>query len=449
MTPEFASVLNDETQNSAPVTNDLGDAESTTTDASMDIAAEATDTETVELVSDEGKAPVSPVDKAGHAFEPDLKQEITVETVPEQAKDTARHDASPMSALVQGLSFAGLGKGQVSKPPALAPGSEMRDAASNRLGDMPGNGHANIKTMPATPERLAQERLMLPTIGAASNQTPLPRVDSAAQQTEMLPQPAHGIGERGTPKTLTSVGASKTPHAANLLESTELRTGAALHSAKSETSYTPGISHTQPSPTPTLSRIHETARGGVTAQPALVTIGTATDASKVSEPPFVASDIVWDTRPGGLANTPTNLAQPQRTELPPHVAQAMAEALKRAPDKAIEIALSPAELGRVRMTMSPQDTGMSVWITAERGETLELMRRHIDDLDQALADLGFEDVSFTFEQNDQPGDEAFDHESMFPGSENTSAETDNLSTNTIAAVPLAHHAAPTGIDMRL
>jgi len=46
------------------------------------------------------------------------------------------------------------------------------------------------------------------------------------------------------------------------------------------------------------------------------------------------------------------------------------------------------------------DTGISVLITAERPETLDLMRRHIDQLAEEFRSLGYEDIGFEFTGRD-------------------------------------------------
>lgn len=62
----------------------------------------------------------------------------------------------------------------------------------------------------------------------------------------------------------------------------------------------------------------------------------------------------------------------------------------------VEISLSPAELGRVRLSMAPGEAGLMVTIYAERPETLDLMRRHGDQLMQELRQAGFDRAEFTF-----------------------------------------------------
>jgi hypothetical protein len=87
------------------------------------------------------------------------------------------------------------------------------------------------------------------------------------------------------------------------------------------------------------------------------------------------------------------------------VARQIADALKNGADRPIELTLSPSELGRVRMSLSATDTGVSLVIHADRPETLDLMRRNITELDREFVDMGYAEISFSF----SGGDGAEDH----------------------------------------
>ena len=77
----------------------------------------------------------------------------------------------------------------------------------------------------------------------------------------------------------------------------------------------------------------------------------------------------------------------------------MHDIARRLPDGVVEVTLSPEELGRVRVSMQASESGMTVQITAERPETLELMRRHIDVLAGELRGQGHTGLAFSFAQN--------------------------------------------------
>lgn len=69
----------------------------------------------------------------------------------------------------------------------------------------------------------------------------------------------------------------------------------------------------------------------------------------------------------------------------------------RMPDQPIEIALDPPELGRVRMVFSHVDGALVLAITADRPETLDLMRRHADLLAREFSDAGLGGTAFSFQ----------------------------------------------------
>ena len=67
-------------------------------------------------------------------------------------------------------------------------------------------------------------------------------------------------------------------------------------------------------------------------------------------------------------------------------------------DGPVELSLSPEELGKVKMTLSATDGAMTLVVTAERHDTLDLLRRNIDQLAQDFRDLGYDSLEFSFGQ---------------------------------------------------
>ncbi|MCR9146865.1 MAG: flagellar hook-length control protein FliK [Rhodobacteraceae bacterium] len=90
--------------------------------------------------------------------------------------------------------------------------------------------------------------------------------------------------------------------------------------------------------------------------------------------------------------------QPPQADIPRHVAQQIVAAVRSGGEMASELHLSPSELGRVRISLSSSDLGMIVSIVADRPETLELMRRHADQLAQDFHDIGYHAAQFSFGQ---------------------------------------------------
>ena len=81
---------------------------------------------------------------------------------------------------------------------------------------------------------------------------------------------------------------------------------------------------------------------------------------------------------------------------------------RTAVDGAIEVKLSPEELGRVRLSMTGAENGMTVQVTAERPETLDLIRRNIELFASDLLEQGFQNLSFSF-GDDQANDSGKDN----------------------------------------
>ncbi len=94
-----------------------------------------------------------------------------------------------------------------------------------------------------------------------------------------------------------------------------------------------------------------------------------------------------------------NAAERARADLPAarSVIQQITHSVSRPnAEGVIEVRLQPEELGRVRLTMVAAEAGLNIQVTAERPETLDLIRRHIDMFESDLRDQGFDGMSFSF-----------------------------------------------------
>jgi Flagellar hook-length control protein FliK len=78
----------------------------------------------------------------------------------------------------------------------------------------------------------------------------------------------------------------------------------------------------------------------------------------------------------------------------------LVDAVVQQAGRPVEVALNPEELGRVRIALTTLESGISVAIVAERPETLELMRRHIEQLEAEFRQLGYENIGFEFSGGD-------------------------------------------------
>lgn len=196
----------------------------------------------------------------------------------------------------------------------------------------------------------------------------------------------------------------------------------------------------QPATQPPVSARQQPAQPDVPTPPLVTTDMIPPDMGESLETPDL---FPVETRP--IDSTGTRLDTiTTRPEVARHVAQQLAEVARQMPDRPIELALNPEELGRVRLTFTMTDGGISVAVIAERGETMDLLRRHIDTLAQEFRDMGYKDVNFEFSRNGQgdtgQGDTNHDH----------SANSDTSPTDTEALAPVQLSLEPsTGLDLRL
>lgn len=73
------------------------------------------------------------------------------------------------------------------------------------------------------------------------------------------------------------------------------------------------------------------------------------------------------------------------------------DAMRQTPGAAVlDVSIHPEELGRLRLVFAPAETGLAVTLQADRPETLDLLRRHVELLQADLREQGFGDVSFRF-----------------------------------------------------
>ena len=101
------------------------------------------------------------------------------------------------------------------------------------------------------------------------------------------------------------------------------------------------------------------------------------------------------------ATTQQGLPTPMSPAQAQQVTRQIAVAIQNNANRTVELTLSPAELGRVRISLSSADAGMVVSIQADRPETLDLMRRNAELLADDFRDIGYDGATFSFEGSDQ------------------------------------------------
>lgn len=180
--------------------------------------------------------------------------------------------------------------------------------------------------------------------------------------------------------------------------------------------------------------------------PSLTQVAAAQDAGNPDIPLVINGDVEaatnWDSR----ATTPASLAQTlARPETPGMIGRQMAEVLQRLPDRPVELALNPEELGRVRLSISAAESGITVSVLAERPETLDLMRRHIDQLAREFQALGYTNINFAF--NEGQSEHGENHgEAGNPRGDTHPITSSDAVPETASPIKLG---ATTGVDLRL
>lgn len=126
----------------------------------------------------------------------------------------------------------------------------------------------------------------------------------------------------------------------------------------------------------------------------------ATDAAVKAAPEPAPLFILPDSRSApettGAARIEQSAPAPARFEAPEAARLALA-AIRAERGGGIDLRLDPPDLGRVRIQFSFERADIVVaTVSSERGETLDLMRRHGDELARALERAGFESVTLAF-----------------------------------------------------
>lgn len=86
------------------------------------------------------------------------------------------------------------------------------------------------------------------------------------------------------------------------------------------------------------------------------------------------------------------MAQP----MPATVAPMLVETARAVPDAPVTLTLTPEDLGSLKFEMQSRGDTIHVALTVERPETLDMLRRHVDQLTGEFRQAGFAGASFSF-----------------------------------------------------
>lgn len=116
----------------------------------------------------------------------------------------------------------------------------------------------------------------------------------------------------------------------------------------------------------------------------------------------VVDSLAFGGAPAALAEARTNPAdmvwRPAHAHAPSVIRQ-IADAVVTTRDSSIEIALSPEELGRVRLVVTGAERAHQVTVWVERPEVMDLVRRNVGLLAEQFGEAGLENASFEFRED--------------------------------------------------
>lgn len=163
-------------------------------------------------------------------------------------------------------------------------------------------------------------------------------------------------------------------------------------------------------------------------------------------PDLVGLGPVRDFQPGQSSPALSGSVHNPRSDLARHVAQQLSASAPRPGGQPVELTLNPEELGRVRLSLSHGETAISVTIQTDRGDTLDLMRRHITLLENEFREIGYDDIRFSFGATSQGGADAHsDRQQSDPAPHDHTAPASPLQT----PVPTSETITSDGLDLRL
>lgn len=330
----------------------------------------------------------------------------------------ASRDAPPAGKTASGTTAdARRPPGPLSFPPVSA--GPRGAAADGRQGPYPKTGTG---TQPPAPD-LAQRAQAAPSPGLPGQTSPRPDLVAGSVLTGIVTAPARATGSAdGTGRGRTAERAAPSPA---------------------------GRSAAPPPPA---------AYQGV-GFPALVTgpqpIQATPDPSAALfapfGPPLAPADRQTDDRPelslpAPLTAPGTGPARPCLPALSRHAASQIVAALTGAVEEGqriTDLTLDPEELGRVRLRLAAGDGVLTVTVIAERGETMDLLRRNIDLLTGELHRIGYARTEFVFAQGHPLGQE-HPYEQAHPG-----ADPDAAGPETAAPAPALRIVLGDRLDIRV
>jgi len=294
--------------------------------------------------------------------------------------------------------------------------------------------HQDIRILQEAPKPLPQTVLR--------NQAPAEQMvldqPKASQPNRVGPEIANPVGSIANNQSAAGVVDARATAVATPAPAPTPKRGdrKAMESAPIEAARVPGSGTVKPSPTPNQA---------IPVTVPMANVDTNETLPFDSNAPFEISDLQSvPSQATGLTPSHQNAAVAQ-PEIPRHIARQLADVARQMPERPVELTLNPHELGRVRLTFTLTDGGINVAVLAERGDTMDLMRRHIETLAQEFRDMGYADVGFQFSQHgrDNTGSYNPDAQPRHTAEHTPMHEIENIPPARVSLEPSA------GLDLRL
>lgn len=151
------------------------------------------------------------------------------------------------------------------------------------------------------------------------------------------------------------------------------------------------------------------------------------------------------TLPRTLNKSVPDMPSLQRIAIAPQIlAKQISSAISNISQDKIELRLDPPELGRVIITISQTESGMTAHVSAEKTDIAEFLRRNAEILERELTKSGLEGFSLEFSQHDENTSERKQDTNGFASSaETTSLDADSSIERTV------NYISHNGLDIRI
>lgn len=133
-------------------------------------------------------------------------------------------------------------------------------------------------------------------------------------------------------------------------------------------------------------------------------VTSSLEASKLSGVPEIDGELPAIINPKDVRFPPTQMPNTTQIASGHSIAQQIQHQIQTHLQKdgqAVELRLSPTELGRVRIGMHHGESAIGLVLTVERPETLDLLRRNAEILASEFGKSGFANLSFEFRQEER------------------------------------------------